>query len=569
MPTVTYPGFTIDAAPENYEAALRAALAQQAGDAEETTLPGSDGPESIIAPDSGTAAADAVSALIAAQEQLAAIQEGDVETAQKAGAIAAQVTREKGLLELQKQQKLSRIAVSAGLSLDDPSQIQTGFEEQMRMHLQQAMEKAKVYREVKEREAGFWKDPISSLKASFEIDAARADYNTEAELYNIAEAGLQSLNSAVQQAAKTQEDIAPKTTASIVMQQADAQVVAASAAANKARIDALTSGVAAKQTAVNGIQWQATLEDRQLARAEAGAKKQEKADLETEIYETMKVGHQTLRPGKPIPFTRDQAVALYNKKDPNAQLFTSVGSNTIANQRPTYSRTPGETALLMKEVGTRLTPEMAVLADALEDSRNEAMTLPGADIAKPEVIAATTTQRFTVKAKAMGASIKYEDGTNIYQAPNTASVTVLAASSQDPKVVEANTALRSTAFYQKVLAPQVAAGMTETDPTKIVNLAKTAVKKGDVSLQDAVKGISSYFKTAVLLNNVTKNYVGVGAEPQTTYNANVRGKFFGSDNVNLADETRTAAFLAKGLFEDFNVGGVYLGELPQQPQGAK
>lgn len=101
------------------------------------------------------------------------------------------------------------------------------------------------------------------------------------------------------------------------------------------------------------------------------------------------------------------------------------------------------------------------------------------------------------------ANIKAGDASNPLQAPPMATL----LQSDD---------LKLQPLYTKVLAPM---NMTEVIPQTIVDAAASGVASKQISIEEAVAGITSVFQLSALINSEQDNgFKAIGLPSQTTYN---------------------------------------------------
>ena len=117
-----------------------------------------------------------------------------------------------------------------------------------------------------------------------------------------------------------------------------------------------------------------------------------------------------------------------------------------------------------------------------------------------------------VKTKALEyqANVDYKDKNNPYILPS-------------PKILGQNPEIASTVFYQKVIAPLVATdALTTSDPQKLVPLGLEAVKNGTIKPKDWIDGITTYYGTGAVINNVGREFHKYAVPEQTTYNTTLK-----------------------------------------------
>lgn len=128
-------------------------------------------------------------------------------------------------------------------------------------------------------------------------------------------------------------------------------------------------------------------------------------------------------------------------------------------------------------------------------------------------------------------------------------------------------------IVQKLIRPAMSTGVTEFNPRSLLPQALDLVKKGELTLNDAIIGISALGKKSIAYNNGYYNYDGVGVPRQASLNmkleatkaASNRVGFGGADSfsffgtaekiqvVNIADESAVGAYANKYLAGEISV----------------
>lgn len=291
-----------------------------------------------------------------------------------------------------------------------------------------------------------------------------------------------------------------------------------------------------------------TVEDRALKIEE---RKASAADAE-ELSNTINKGRAGLGL-PPIPLTK--ALQMMKIGGPAGDLIKdqyAQGAVAEATGYNVISGDPGKSAVTIAQTNAPLSPAMAPVRKLLVESLSDvaAGRIKGAnglpiDVKDKNAVISATGEHLKLAAKTQASNIRFGDNNNIYQAPDLNSL------SQIPGVAE-------TELYKKVLAPLVATGLTETDPSRILSLASTAVAKGTLDFNSASKGLTVLFSAAAASNNATRDYVRVGLPKQTGYNTSVQIKnantpeslsFMTSENqkVNLADINSVNSILSRAI----------------------
>lgn len=136
----------------------------------------------------------------------------------------------------------------------------------------------------------------------------------------------------------------------------------------------------------------------------------------------------------------------------------------------------------------------------------------------------------TETAKSMLGQVK--DGfPNIYSAPPT-------------QTIVSSNSVKSNPFIASTVMPMVEANPTAVIPDNTLFAKAVEYAKGG-DLNSAAAGIASYYKQAVLGNNITKRFVENGLPEQKAYNSVIDGRV-----VDLADETTVKRELLKQSLRD-------------------
>jgi len=220
----------------------------------------------------------------------------------------------------------------------------------------------------------------------------------------------------------------------------------------------------------------------------------------------------------------------------------SVGATSDAVGKPIIAPSAGTAARVLAMNASPISvvnPAVKPVTDLLQSSYNTARNpsnaqMMGINPRDVSTVDSAVSGLVNNSLLQMGANIKAGDSSNIYQAPPLTSLASLAS-------------VKSNPLYNSVLAPQVKAGMSETDPVKIMELTVSAIDQGQISLKDAVNGYSSLFTSAVAVNNATKDFTRFGIAPQSGYTTEVNhlGVFGGSVKVDLTNKAQVSTMFMK------------------------
>lgn len=223
-------------------------------------------------------------------------------------------------------------------------------------------------------------------------------------------------------------------------------------------------------------------------------------------------------------------------------LVNSTGVRNIAPD-------PANSALRLRQSNVVVQGPQSKIQEQINQAFSDVLadpTLSAADKNKPEIITAAVNKMLLKGDPKKGVqgliriqaeNIKPGDTTNIYQAP--AAVDIVKAA-----------AVQSTPLFSAILEPQVVkAGITDISPKDLISRTASAVLSGALSMQDAIDGITIYYKQAALLNNQVMDYSKYGLPRQESYNTVVSSGYAGSSKYNLMDSTQVATLMSRALVQ--------------------
>lgn len=211
-------------------------------------------------------------------------------------------------------------------------------------------------------------------------------------------------------------------------------------------------------------------------------------------------------------------IQMLNMKDAKTVDFLKSGMATEATGYPILSDDAGQSARIIAQHSAPLRPEQKAIKSLFQEGLQEAATPEAGvkgkyDNTKMDQVTQGARGIILAKATAQMANIKAGDNTNIY-----APAPLMNVLDMGP--------VKKTAWAQKVMAPQIITGvLKETDPDQLISLTAVAIKEGKISYKDGAEGLQTFFSTATTLNNVTKNYKGMGLPDQVGFNTNVTAAF--------------------------------------------
>ncbi len=215
--------------------------------------------------------------------------------------------------------------------------------------------------------------------------------------------------------------------------------------------------------------------------------------------------------GEIAAFPTAKIIQMLNMKDAKTLDFLRSGMATEATGHPIISDDAGQTARVIAQHSAPLRPEQKNMKDFFTDVWVTATSPEGGmkgkyDNTKLDQVTVGARGIAVAKATNQMQNIKAGDNSNIYSPPPL------------PAVFE-SAPIKNSVWGQKVLAPQMVGGqLKEFNPDQLASLTATSIRKGEISFKEAAEGLQAAFGTARLINNTTRNYVGMGLPPQSGYN---------------------------------------------------
>ncbi len=477
---------------------------------------------------------------------------------------------------LKAQQNTTRAATAFGSNMNDPAEIITRLGTEMNQRYQRSTELAADIADKKSM--NFFSDPIGYLRMAIELPSQIGEYNKEAQLYNMAESHLISMNNLTQEIAKTQATITPVRTQATVEATVNLEAAKAKNAADAIRLNGVkwNRDAIREVTAMNiqqlqlkksAYELQATQENRAFQREQLQLQRElrlealEAKRLDQEAQQQMVLDVKTglgvlgftdvnnLAPSKVINYLK--------LKDPIYAEALSIGMTKNATGRSEISQNPAIAAEILIRTKAPEDPNTSATHTALKEaygaasegrSLNPIVPPPqGFDAKDRAQVLALANANALWKAQSDLKTIKPNDYSNIYLAPAGTSIAALPAVQSDP-------------FFAKVLAPQIATGFNDSNPDRVLSLAVSSISKGEVTFEQAAQGITLYYNAAIKLNDSLKNYSGVGLPNQEVtmdggggYNALVKSQFRGTEIVDMSDRIAVNKALSLRLMAMQNV----------------
>lgn len=114
------------------------------------------------------------------------------------------------------------------------------------------------------------------------------------------------------------------------------------------------------------------------------------------------------------------------------------------------------------------------------------------------------------------------------------------------QLVKQTPAASNLPVYKNVLAPTVAAGVDLSDPSKVFDITVDAVKKGQISANEAAKNLADIYKQGQVVNTQARGMVSFGLAPHISYNVPVNVNPLGGSNiVDMADSQSVLNAMSK------------------------
>ena len=474
--------------------------------------------------------------------------------------------------ELRAQQNARRAASSLGSNMDDVAEIMTSLGNQIKSSYVEANNALDVIHS--KESVGFFDNPLEYIVNQLTLGTDYEAYNYHAQKYNVAEKTMADLTALTDSTVKAQNAIAETKTAATVQATADLAAANATAASAKIRqenmlynVQGLESVQRLNQQQLNNLHMaqtaivqsehleiakQSLVENRkmhELALEERAQKLEERRANKEEVDQvgaTINKGRAAL--GLPeIPVGKAmQMMKMGGDLGEQIKRQYTTGAMSDALGRPMIAETPATAARTIIASQAPLSPTMSTVKKLLTTVYSDAATGKLDKKIDPKNIEQVTTAantKIVQMAAAMETVIKSGDENNIYKAP-------------DLKSISGSKAIQDSVLYQKVLKPAIdAGGLLKTDPDLILALATAAHKKGDITYNDAVTGVTQLFTVATKINNEAANYIGVGLKPQVTYNAEVQLPNSMSTTVDLTNSTRVGNIISKKLAGNVLGGG--------------
>ena len=415
----------------------------------------------------------------------------------------------------------------------------------------------------------FLSDPLQYVINQFTVNDDIKEHNAALNVKNIAKTHIDEINAMSSATAKNQENFNQSITQASIEAEAANTARVAQVAAEKAKIQALGYNIEGLKDAVNASKEKLgvlfNVQSAQNAQAQLQISMDNYAMHKKEFqWKEQAVADQEAADEFTIGRMQEGFRVLYGDKAPDLSMnpklaknyLSLLKSNTPAGKEAMEAYMAGQTGvlggnpaqvidLLKNGVNVQFTPAQNPIKQVFDTTVSEVTAnIAAGKVAKPGNAAeASALINTSVKAKVdtMLKNIEPGSSSNLF---NIGSVPVLITL---PGVAD-------TAFTQKVLAPAVTAGAKLDDPKQVFSTAIAAIGKKEITVEQAVEGITALYQKGVETNLAQRNLPKFGIVPNesmrsynTTIQTNANAIFGGTEIVNLADENAVKRAVMKSL----------------------
>ncbi len=240
-------------------------------------------------------------------------------------------------------------------------------------------------------------------------------------------------------------------------------------------------------------------------------------------------------------FPTAKIIQRLNMKDGATMDFLKAGMTSETLGHPVLSDSPGEVARILAVNSAPLRPEQKPLKEFFNSIWNKAGTVEAGrvgqyDNTKISDVTKAAGNLAVKEAVAQMSNIKNGDNTNIYAPPPL------------PSILEVP-AVKNSKWFGAVMANQAVTGeLKEFNPQQLKDLTVAAIKAGKIDFKEAQSGLRTVFGAALLVNNATKNYSGLGLPNQKSYSTEIKTAKFGfSKHYELTNDADVGTMLMKSL----------------------
>lgn len=483
---------------------------------------------------------------------------------------------------LQAQTAARQVAASYGGNPDDVSFIMNKLGQQWMDTESQRLQAEKIVQQ--KQSVRFSDDPLQWFENKLSVNTDINNYNNLEEQSNMLYDQLNKINTLNTSTAESMKAIAKTQTAATVAATTDAALQKTTIAADQAKLNAVLYNV-------KGIQDITQMGQQEVDNAVKGAQtaiaaghlavaQQQVQIMQKEFDQKAAFYAQEVKDKQQADATDAYVADMTNKGRaamgltplPPAKIFAmfkiggeageaikmqySAGSATDALGKPIIAASAGTAARMLAvnnsplaTTNSAVKPVLSVLSNAYNTVRNpQNQGLYGVNPKDVSTLDNAVSGVVNKTVVAMASEIKPGDQSNIFQAPPLTALATMPAVKDNP-------------LYQKVLAPQVKAGMVETDPTKLLSLTVDAIQNGQINLGDAASGLSSIFTAAAAMNTATKDYMRFGITPQANYITpiDMTGVFGGITKVDMTNKAQVTTAIMKYLANNSRLQSLQIG----------
>lgn len=278
----------------------------------------------------------------------------------------------------------------------------------------------------------------------------------------------------------------------------------------------------------------------------------DKAAAKQYLRENLVLGMAALSMPKPNEGVLLQYEEAYKTPEGRAQMqkILDAGVRMRFTGLAIYGDSPADSYYTLAKVGDRTKgTEQELVAKVIGAEANKLINAQ-VDPRKPDVFKPALDAAMAKVMKAANANPE-TGGSLIYKAPPV-------------ERMAQNEYVANTPWYQTVLAPSVAAAkaanatVPDIPATKIFEMTTQMVRDKQLTLEQAVDGIATYYKAAGAINTVKNGKLGIA--PQQGYNVDVGSSMFGGGNYDFSKPEQVVNALLNKLSMDNPQWG-YVGEM--------
>lgn len=490
-----------------------------------------------------------------------AVEKGAVvaESARTAGESAALVKSAQELGMLTAQNNTTKAALALGTKMDDVSEIVTSVAADMQDSYSRARADLETIRE--NQSTSLLEDPVGWLGIQLGGgDAAIASYTANKNIYEASSSHLSAINALTTQTAQTQAAIAETRTAASVeaaakglQAETDAKVAAIEQqnlllnvqgldAVSKLNQAQLANLYNARQAIQSDKAFAMQQESHAMAMKEARARlaKAEADGDDSALVRWTEQGMAVLTGGKAPKLSRKDTMTLIKMKEPMYAEALAIGARAEMTGGITISPNSGEAAVIVAKTKASLPAGMEPVTYLLNSAVSDVMTGKAGkvvDTKDPKAITAASGDGINNAVRRMAANVNSSDPkVNIYALPPLKSIATT------------NPAVAETPLFSRVLAPQVQTGMTDFEPNRIISLALAGIKRGDITPEEAITGITTLTRAGYEINNQLRQYTAVGIPAQVGYKTKIeRPDMTMPITIDMANDTAVGREISRQL----------------------